>query len=335
MHCELIVPGLFAEASGTRAPALELMLARGRSSVHASSQSVPVEAWLQAAFAVEGESLPTGALSLAGTGGEAGPDCWTRADPVHLRLLRDRLIVVPAAAFALSRLEAGALAEALNGHFGERLVFQVLEPGRWCARLDLQLASHASSPLDAAGRDVDLAIRVGGEAGKRWATLLNEAQMLLHAHPINAAREARGEPAVNSLWLWGAGTTPRVPPSRWRSVSADDPVVRGLARLSGARGGPLPEGAEAWLQDAPPDGRHLVLLDALRAPLALGQSAEYAECIDALEKRWFGPLLAALRAGRVGMVTVHVPDSLGASFETIRGDLRRFWRRPRALEKYA
>ena len=72
----------------------------------------------------------------------------------------------------------------------------------------------------------------------------------------------------------------------------------------------------------------------LRVPLALGHSAEYAECIDALENRWFRALLSALRAGRVGMVTVHVPDSLDASFETIRGDLRRFWRRPRALEKY-
>jgi hypothetical protein len=41
---------------------------------------------------------------------------------------------------------------------------------------------QACAPLDAAGRDVDLAIRAGGEAGKRWAALLNEAQMLLHAH---------------------------------------------------------------------------------------------------------------------------------------------------------
>jgi hypothetical protein len=31
------------------------------------------------------------------------------------------------------------------------------------------------------------------------------------------------------------------------------------------------------------------------------------------------------------MVTVYVPDSLGAEFETIRGDLRRFWRRARPL----
>jgi hypothetical protein len=334
MHCELIVPGLFAEPSGTRAPALELLLARGRSAFHPGSDSLQVEAWLQAAFMVEGQSLAAGALSLAGVGGEPGADCWARADPVHLRVLRDRLIVVPPEVFTLSCVEADALVEALNRHFGERLMFEVLEPGRWCARLDPQLTFHAAPPLEAAGRDVDLAMRGGGDAGKRWAALLNEAQMLLHEHPVNAAREAHGEPPVNSLWLWGAGRTPRVPASHWRSVSANDPIALGLARLSGARAGRLPEGAEPWLRDAPQDGRHLVLLDSLRAPLALGHSAEYAECIDALENRWFRPLLSALRTGRVGMVSVHVPDSLGASFETIRGDLRRFWRRPRALEKY-
>jgi hypothetical protein len=35
------------------------------------------------------------------------------------------------------------------------------------------------------------------------------------------------------------------------------------------------------------------------------------------------------------MVSAHVPDSASASFETIRGDLRRFWRRPKSREKYA
>jgi len=44
----------------------------------------------------------------------------------------------------------------------------------------------------------------------------------------------------------------------------------------------------------------------------------------------------ALRAGRIGMVTVHVPDAEDArAFETIGGDLRRIWRRPRALDRYA
>src|SRR5437879_10475343 len=41
--------------------------------------------------------------------------------------------------------------------------------------------------------------------------------------------------------------------------------------------------------------------------------------LEVLERGWFAPLLAALRAGRIGMVTIHVPDAPdGASFETIR-----------------
>jgi hypothetical protein len=335
MHCELIVPGLFAEASGTRAPALELLLARGRSSARSKPESRSVEAWLQEGFGLGGESLAAGALTLAAAGGEPGADCWGRADPVHLRLMRDRLIIVPAAALAISPQEAEALVEALNGHFAGRLFLRAPEPQRWCARLDRHFSFDAGAPLERAGRDVDLALRIGGEAGKRWAKLLNEVQMLLHAHPANLARETRGEPAVNSLWLWGVGSAPQVPPARWQSVSADDPVARGLAQLAGARQRALPASAGAWLENAPREGRHLVLLDALRVPLALGNSAEYGECIDALEKHWFAPLLAALRAGRVGMVTVHVPDRLDAAFETIRGDLRRFWRRPRALGSYA
>jgi hypothetical protein len=332
MHCELIVPGLFAQASGTRAPALELLLARGSG---ASTESKSLEAWLQQGFGIEGEALAAGALTLAAAGGEPDTHCWGRADPVHLRLMRDRLILVPATAFALSREEAERLAEALNRHFAGRISLSALEPTRWCARLDQPFAFNAGSPLDVAGRDVDLALRIGGEAGKRWAKLLNEVQMLLHAHPVNVAREARGEPAVNSLWLWGVGAAPRVAPSPWQSVCADDPVALGLARRAGARHRRLPERADTWLESAPLEGRHLVVLDALRAPLALGESAEYGERIDALEKHWFAPLLAALRAGRVGMVTVRVPDSLGVSYETIRGDLRRFWRRARPLEKYA
>ena len=53
-----------------------------------------------------------------------------------------------------------------------------------------------------------------------------------------------------------------------------------------------------------------------------------------LEANWFAPLLAALRARRIGMLTVHLPES-GLSFETARGDLGRFWRRPRSLSTYA
>ena len=98
----------------------------------------------------------------------------------------------------------------------------------------------------------------------------------------------------------------------------------------------LPPSAGAWLEGLPEDGRHLAVLDALRAPAALGEQAQYEEGIETLERHWFAPLLAALRAQRIGMITVRVPDAMpGAGFETVRGDLRRFWRRPRPIGKYA
>jgi hypothetical protein len=279
--------------------------------------------------------MAAGALTLIAAGGTPGEHCWGRTDPVHLRLMRDRLIVVPSAAFALSREESDSLVAELNRHFAGVLSITAVEPGRWCAQLDRHFAFETASPIDVAGRDVDVTLRIGGEAGRRWAKLSNEIQMLLNAHPVNEAREARGEPAVNSVWLWGVGQAPRGAQSPWQSVSANDPVVLGLAQLAAARHRPLPSSGQAWLERGPQEGRHLIVIDALRAPLALGHSAEYRECIAALEEHWFAPMLGALREERIGMITVHVPDALGASFETIRGDLRRFWRRPKALEHYA
>src|SRR5262249_54145553 len=104
--------------------------------------------------------------------------------------------------------------------------------------------------------------------------------------------------------------------SRWQSVTSNDPLALGLARNSGAAPRSLPGGAAQWL--ASDEGRHLVILDA----------------DPSLEDSWFAPLGSALRHGRIGMLSLHIPDA-GLSFETIRGDLRRFWRRPRPLESYA
>jgi hypothetical protein len=160
--------------------------------------------------------------------------------------------------------------------------------------------------------------------------------MLLHDHPVNRVRAERGAPAVNSLWLWGAGALPAAARGPWQSVTAEEPIALGLARLAGMRQRPLPRSADEWLARAPGDGKHLLVLDALRAACALGEAEVFREGLLALESRWFAPLLEALRDGRLGMVTLRVPDGAQAlSFETIRGDLRRFWRRARALGSYA
>jgi hypothetical protein len=295
MHGELVIPGLFGASADARFGALELLLARGR---RRRGPARSLEAWLSEAFELGGGPFPAGALTMLGCGADPGDALWARADPAHLRVMRDHVASAPDDAFAVQQTEAEMLCDALSRHFAGQLGFQACEARRWCVR---QLSD---APLDDA--------------------LLNEVQMLLHAHPVNEAREARGELAINSLRLWGAGRAPRSAQCRWQSVAAADPAVRGAARLAAARHRPLPGSAQEWVDALPPDGRHLAVLDARQAPLA------------ELERDWFAPLLAALRAGRAGMLTLHALDGTEeVSFETIRGDLRRFWRIKKPIEHYA
>jgi hypothetical protein len=323
MHCELLVPGLLAPMEGgalPRLPALELLLARGRAT---EGDATSMEAWLAEAFEVEG--LPAGALTLLACAEEPGEAAWARADPVHLRLLRDRAVVVPGEALALSAGEASSLTESLNRHFAGRLEVRAPAPARWVMRLaaPLELPEHP-------------ALSLAGKAASpgRADALLTEMQMVLHEHPVNEAREARGEPPVNSVWLWGSGAAPKSASARWHSIVADDPLARGLARAAQLRSREAVSAA-AWLDRAPEEGRHLVVLDSLRAAAALGDAEAFGRAAQALEEEWFAPISAALRAGRVGMVTIHVPDAGGSlSVETIRGDLRRMWRRPRPLSAW-
>lgn len=314
MHVELVVPALFDAPAGARSPALELLLARGRA---AAARPASLEDWLARAFGLGDGLLPAGALTALACGLEPGTTRWMRADPVHLRPDRDRVRLFPGDMLSLCAEDATALAAALNEHFGDRFTLHALRPLAWCLQGGPEWPVVARPPAEIAGHDIDAEL-----PDRRWHALLNELQMVMYQHTINTEREARGAPVVNSVWLWGAGRLPAaVQPSgsrAWHSVSADDLAALGLARLAGLRHRSPGAGAAAWLERAPEEGRHLLVLDPP----------------GSLEELWFAPLLAALRGGRIGMITIHVPRA-GASFETVRSDLRRFWRRPRPLAGYA
>ena len=83
------------------------------------------------------------------------------------------------------------------------------------------------------------------------------------------------------------------------------------------------------LADWGEEGVALVVLDAPR-------EAQLRERRAAIERDWFGPLLAALKSGRIGMLTLQLcgVDSL-LEVETVRSDLRYFWRRRKPLSAYA
>lgn len=334
MHLELVVPALFPAEGLPPAslPALELLLARGR---RTHPPAGDLENWLARAFGLAGHSrervsVPAGALTALAYGLDPGAAIWLRADPVHLRAERDCVLLVPNQAFTVSAAEAQALSSALAPLLAGKFELHAVRPDQWCLRIDGQesIEINAQSPISLAGADIDPHL-----PPKSWHPLLTEIQMALYDDPVNTARERRGDPVINSLWLWGAGRLPAAASGPWQTLSANDAVATGLAHSAGIRHRAPGGGAAEWLARAAGDGRHLLVLDELRGAHALADLDALALQLQALEEKWFAPLLAALKAGRIGMVTIHVPEA-AASFETVRGDLNRFWRRRRPLAEY-
>lgn len=326
MHVELLVPGLLAMQPLPQLPALELLAARGRAMREAPQTP---ERWLAGAFGVAGAPLPAGALTLLADGGDPEDGWWLCADPVHLKVGPDRLTLVPATACGIERAEADALVAALNEHFGGEFTLLAPQPERWCLRAAWEQVLGAPSPAELACGSAAGVLPQGAEE-RRAHALMNEMQMVLHAHPVNLQREQRGAPPINSVWLWGAGRLPQSARGPWQSVASDDPLACGLARLAGLPSDACAQSAPQWLEHAPREGRHLCVLEALQAGSGPDDAEPDPRPLEALEQHWFAPLLEALRQGRIGMLSVRVPDA-GEAWEATRADLRRFWRRARPL----
>jgi hypothetical protein len=338
MNVHLAVPDLFwpePEAAtayeNLKLPGLEALLAKGR---RTTRSPLALEDWLLRAFGVEGEA--SAPFALLGDGGDPADAVWLHADPIHVEVTRDRLLVADATTFEIERAEADALADALNRHFASDGVTVVAQaPERWYLRLDA-MPDASMVPLPRVrGRTVEGHLPTGRD-GTKWSAFLNEAQMLLFSHPVNEAREARGAPAVNSVWLWGGGRLERPATRPFARVRSRDPLGAGLARAAGSAVFPLPDRAEQWLRGAEASGVELVVLDDLRAPASYGDLGAWHERLRAFDRDWFAPLVDALKAGRIGVVTLHAVSENGAlDAETTRQDLRCFWRRPQPLEAYA
>jgi 2,3-bisphosphoglycerate-independent phosphoglycerate mutase len=49
-----------------------------------------------------------------------------------------------------------------------------------------------------------------GDGADELNNIINHAQMVLHAHPVNVRRKEQGKLPANSIWLWGHGKTPQI-----------------------------------------------------------------------------------------------------------------------------
>ena len=326
----LLVPHLFptkhllkAAAPDLHLPALQTLLARG------TRQPCPaegVEAALCAALGIERQQdWPLAPITLAADGGEARDAYWLRADPVHLRLMRDRIVLASCDARSLSREEADALADAVGQHFGDDLRPQALHPRRWY--LQFPVAPHlTTTPFSVAvGRDIDPLLPQGSDA-MRIRSQLNELQMLLHEHPVNQAREARGELPVNSLWLWGGGRQPAASRTFSLPIYTRDSEAQALGTFCSARVHALPAQLDAQLLKA----SGIILLDGLTPSGQVGDACGWREALRELERDWFVPLLGILR--RIGPPGLRILDPVnGKALHLQARDAWKFWRRPHRL----
>jgi len=345
--CDLFLPKDLAGevCRDLRLPALEAMLARG---VSASPSS----------FATSGGSGPSAGSGRAG--GEAsledllcglfgvpvhgdapiapisaafdglGGGCWLRADPVHLRLQREQMLLLPEAGVGMD--EAAQLCAALNRHFaGQGMEFFAPHPQRWYLRLD-RLPDIETMPLSqAAGRNVHDLLPRGREA-LHWHRIFNEIQMLLFAHPANEAREARGEPPVNSLWLWGGGCDANVSPQKnYDGVGSDDDLAGMFAAAAGV---PFAAWPEQW-RTGEGGGRQLLVWTGLRAALQRGDLAAWRKALQEFETGYAQPLWRALRSGKIARLEVEISGREQARHLSLtRAAAWAFWRRSRPFAGY-
>ncbi len=317
-------------------PGLATLLAR---SVLQRGAPRSLEATLCDAFGL-GDHAAYAACRVHGEkdGPAAGSAVWLCADPIHLRLHQERLILADAATLDIAASEARAIVDALDRHFPDAGRFHLASSDRWYLEL---AAGREAGPFDVpplsavAGRSVSRQLPETAEA--RWLRrLLNEAQMVLHEHPVNQRRDQAGRATINSLWLWGAGRLPAAGDAPVSDVWSDLALTRGCGRLAGSHIRELPAGAAALLAQAARGGRHLVVVDSLQSCVQYEDGAAYRAALLELEGRWFAPLQQALASGRVRRLCLQAPTAYGLLSWT--SDARaqwKLWLRPQTLQAIA
>lgn len=334
----LVVPGLlgkpgFRQVSavwqGLQLPALETLLAR---SVRSGMDGVGLERGLFTLFRIKpaGDTLPVAAVTRQWDAQDAGQSWWLRADPVHLRADRDRLVMLGNKFLDINDADCKTLAAELNTHFSSE-PWQVLAVNarRWYLRLESDPGIEGEVLFDVVGQDI-FHHMPQGQQQRYWRSVMNEMQMVLHGSEINRDRETRGKPAVNSLWLWGSGRLPSARPGAWQRVWGDEELTRSLATLTGAPCVGLPEDASQWLASAEP-GDHLIVLEGLRDILQSGEMEFWRERVEAMEEYWLQPLLQALQQRELDELTIS--PAQGVAYCVTARNARRWWVRRQPLQR--
>ncbi|MDX8385721.1 MAG: hypothetical protein R8M11_04280 [Gallionella sp.] len=333
----LIIPDLFLQkdfvsevCNGLQIPALERMLACGNviKTLSSENSKKSMESTLCAAFDMQAPAeVQIGGVSAVFD--QLGEGYWLRCDPVHLSLQNDLLLLQQVKP---SQDEALGICKSMNEHFlGDGMEFFAPHPKRWYVRSELSRRIHTTPLPKVIGTNVH-GVMPEGEDATRWHSLLNEMQMLLYSHPVNEAREARGELPVNSVWLWGGGDSGNTLPMNYDHVISDDELPEMFASVSGAS---FAEWPKHW-DDMSRSGRTLMVWTGLRTAIQSGDLQAWRSALQDFESNIAQPLFDALRAGEIKSLQINITDDKNALSKILsRRASRAFWRRAKPLASYS
>ena len=258
-----------------------------------------------------GEGLA--ALRMWGQTGDR-PAAWiAAAEPVYMEPRLDRLFLHALGPGDVSRPEMQRLFDHLQAVLGGgELGFAWLgDCGYICAGRPMATADVPSTVVDRQSPEGSMP---AGEAAADTLQLISEIEMALHEQPVNTERQSRGQPPVNSLWLWGGGHAPQRSEARLPTLYADEPLLRGYWASAAATVEDWPGSIAACLEAAP--GGFVAV-----APAGLDDATAVETELQAVHE--------ALCTGRLARADLISADGIRATLRP--ADRFRFWRRTAAL----
>lgn len=330
MPLTLVVPGLLWPRQVMQDtlydadyPALQTLLGKGRQLRLAETSA---DAWWSSYFGLAPEQFAAAPLRLAAAGQDGGAAFWLCADPVHLETGQHGTLLKDPALLRIDAEEAAQLHAALAPLFAEVGELAMTTPAQWHLRLTVAPPALPARLQEVVEQSA-VALLPPGDAGRRWRQLINEAQMCLHAHPLNAERMARGQTPINSIALWGGGQKPAPQAQPAHLLMSDEPIVAGAGRLAGLTVEPLASRFTGTTADC------TVYWDRLQAATSSHDALAWREGLQQFDSGWLAPALAALGRGELAGIELHgFGDEEAMSFSMTARDRYRFWRKARRLE---
>lgn len=326
MRLTLVLPGLLwprqaliDSSFDLDLPALAQLLGRGQ---RTSGAGVGLEDWLAQTLGFRGWPAAAWRARAAGVASHHA----LCLDAAHLSLGQSAMSLDPV---NLDADESRALAADLAPLFADMGDWHEAAPGQWLLRLAAP-PDFTTTPLPRAlGRDIK-SLLPRGDAARPWQKRLMEAEMTLHEHAVNRARQASGRAEANTLWLWGEGALAAPIHAAFSHLLWKNAISRGFA--AGYHMTLCPS-----LADLPTGPGHtLAIADDLHLPTQRHDALAWREALQAIETHWFAPLLAALDSRRLeALRLIALGDHASLTVDVSPGGAWRFWRKPLPLARLA